>query len=245
MAEPEIILAGRLEAGLESLLATVIAVDGEPPSRPGAKLLTDRDRPLAGTLGCSEFDSAAMADAAGVLASGTPATRTYGHDLGSITAYLEPYPTAPVLLAISATPVSAHLLRWAGELGFRTALLETRPGRALGAAAGVTLETPEALDHLAASELYAVATDHDAPGLAPILERVLRLSPRYVGVMGSRRHTGHHLEALRASGLPEEAVAAIQSPAGLDIGSRSAAEIALSILAGVIAARRGRPGGRL
>ena len=90
---------------------------------------------------------------------------------------------------------------------------------------------------------YAVHTDHDDPGLPDALEKVIRAGPRFVGVMGSRRHTGHHLEELRRRGLPEEAVAATQSPVGLDIGARSAPEIALSILAGLLAIRSGAPGG--
>src|ERR1700686_2640492 len=56
-------LAARVARGEEVVLATVIKVDGEPPSRPGAKLLVSRTAALSGTLGCSEFDSAALADA--------------------------------------------------------------------------------------------------------------------------------------------------------------------------------------
>ena len=61
--------------------------------------------------------------------------------------------------------------------------------------------------------------------------------------MGSRRHTGHHLEALRARGMAPERIARIQSPVGLDIGAQTPAEIALSILAGLVAIRRGAPAG--
>ena len=57
--------------------------------------------------------------------------------------------------------------------------------------------------------------------------------------MGSRRHTGHHLESLRAKGLPEAELEAIQTPVGLEIGARTPAEIALSILAGLVAIRAG------
>jgi len=63
---PEEQLAQRLDRGEEAVLATVVRLDGEPPSQPGAKLLMSRDSALAGTLGCSEFDTAALADAAGV-----------------------------------------------------------------------------------------------------------------------------------------------------------------------------------
>ena len=90
---------------------------------------------------------------------------------------------------------------------------------------------------------FAIHTDHDDPGLADALERILRAGPRFVGVMGSRRHTGHQLDELRRRGLPETAVAAIQTPVGLDIGARTAPEIALSILAGLVAVRAGADGG--
>jgi xanthine dehydrogenase accessory factor len=69
------------------------------------------------------------------------------------------------------------------------------------------------------------------------------MAPRFVGLMGSRRHTGHHLDALRSRGLSDEQIARVQSPVGLDIGAQTPAEIALSILAGLVAIRRGAAGG--
>jgi len=72
---------------------------------------------------------------------------------------------------------------------------------------------------------------------------VLPRDPRFIGLVGSRRHTGHHLEALRAKGVPDEVIGRIQSPVGLDIGARTPQEIALSILAGLVAVRRGGRGG--
>jgi xanthine dehydrogenase accessory factor len=212
-------LARRLREGREVVLATVVRTDGEPPSRPGAKLLLDRGGLIAGTLGCSEFDSAAKEATPDVLASGAPALKTFHHDLGSIDAYLEPYAPAPVLLVMGATPVAEQLRRWAPELGFRVA---ATPGEVADGA-----------------ELLAVHTDHDAVDLPELLEAVLERNPRYVGLVGSRRHTGHHLEALRAKGVAEEDLERIQTPVGLDVGARTPAEIALSILAGLVAIRAG------
>jgi xanthine/CO dehydrogenase XdhC/CoxF family maturation factor len=83
-----------------------------------------------------------------------------------------------------------------------------------------------------------VHTDHDAEDLVQALEAVLPKEPRFIGLVGSRRHTGHHLEALRAKGVTEEVIARIQSPVGLDIGAQTPGEIALSILAGIVAIRR-------
>ena len=205
----------------EVVLATVVSVDRDPPSRAGEKILVDRSGALAGTLGCSEFDTAAKADAAEFLDAGRPGLRTYSHDLGTIEVYLEPYLASPTLIILGDTPVARELLELSRRVGFHatTEVSEAGPGA------------------------YAVHTDHDDPGLADALDGVLRASPRFVGVMGSRRHTGHHLDELRRRGVPEETVAAIQSPVGLDIGARTAPEIALSILAGLLAVRSGAPGG--
>ena len=241
MPEVEAELARRLQRGEEVVLATVIRLDGSPPSRPGAKALYSGGAALAGTLGCSEFDSQGLADAAAAAAAGRPLISNYSHELGSIEVYLEPYAAAPTLVVIAATPVAAQLLRWAPELGFRTVLVETRPERLTADpwAPGTLVTSIEGLEAGLGGEVYAVHTDHDAPDLVPILELLLRHGSRFVGLMGSRRHTGHHLEALRAQGMAEELIAAIQSPVGVDVGARTPAEIALSILAGVVAVRRG------
>ena len=220
-------LARRLSRGEEVVLATVIKLDGAPPSQPGAKLLMTRDTAVAGTLGCSEFDSQAMDDAARIADVGSPELRTYHHDLGSIEVYLEPYAAAPTLIVFADTPVGRALVQSAAEVGFRPVVARTAADFPSGTA----------------GDVYVVHTDHDAPDLVAALEAVLPHEPRFIGLVGSRRHTGHHLEALRAKGVPDEVIARIQSPVGLDIGARTPAEIALSILAGLVAVRRGGAGG--
>ena len=240
---PEADLAARLARGEEVVLATVIKMDGEPPSHPGAKLLVSRTAALSGTLGCSEFDSAALADAAEIATAGAPVLRTYRHDLGSIEVYLEPHVAAPTLVVFAATPVAAALLRWAPDLGFRTVLVETRPDRLKGGSWPQAVTSLSDLAPSLGSEVYAVHTDHDAEDLVAALETLLPAEPRFIGLVGSRRHTGHHLEALRAKGVPEDVIARIQSPVGLDLGAVTPSEIAVSILAGLVAVRRGGSGG--
>ena len=238
-------LARRLARGEEVVLATVIKLDGEPPSRSGAKLLMSRTASLAGTLGCSEFDSAALEDAPLVADAGTPQLRTYQHDLGTIEAYLEPHAAVPTLVVFGATPVARALVEWATEVGFRPVLVETRAERLKDQSWSAVVTTFDELGPRLGSEVYVVHTDHDAPDIVEALEKVLPKEPRFVGLVGSRRHTGHHLEALRAKGVTEEVIARIQTPVGLDLGGVTPAEIAISILAGLVAIRRGRSGGWL
>src|ERR1700737_464399 len=231
-------LARRVARGEEVVLATVIKVDGEPPSHPGAKILLSRTATLAGTLGCSEFDSAALADAAQIAEAVKPQLRTYRHDLGSIDVYLEPYPSAPTLVIFAATPVAASLLRWAPELGFRTLLVETRQERLKDASWPTAITSLADLPGALGPDVYVVHTDHDAEDLVQALETVLPKDPRFIGLVGSRRHTGHPLQPPPAKGVAEEVIATIQSPVGLDIGAQTPGEIALSILAGIVAIRR-------
>lgn len=238
-------LARRLARGEEVVLATVIKLDGRPPSRAGAKLLMSRTAALAGTLGCSEFDSAALDDAVSVAESGTPQLRTYSHDLGSIEAYLEPHAPTPTLVVFAATPVAHAILEMAPNLGFRTIFVETRRERLRGQKWPDAITSLSFVRSVLGTDVYAVHTDHDATDLVESLEAILPAEPRFIGLVGSSRHTGHHLEALRAKGISEEVIARIQSPVGLDLGSVTPAEIALSILAGIVAIRHGRQGGWL
>jgi len=245
-SDPLVEAARRAQAGEAVVLATAVRTDGDPPCRPGQKLLLGPGGPLAGTLGCSEFDARAVDDTAALLASGEPALATYTHDLGTVEVYLEPLQPRPLLVVLAATPVAEHLLAGGRELGYATVLVEYRADR-------VTDSHRAAADRIEAGvaglpiggTTDAVHTDHDAPGLAGALAALLRGGARFVGVMGSARHTAPHLEAMRALGLDDDEIGRLRTPVGLDVGARTPAEIALSILAGLLAARTGREGGWL
>jgi xanthine/CO dehydrogenase XdhC/CoxF family maturation factor len=235
----------RQEAGEDVVLATAVRTEGSPPCRPGQKLLLGRNGPLAGTLGCSEFDAQAVASAPDLLAGGQPTLATYTHELGSVDVYLEPLAPRPTLVVLSATPVALHLLRGAAELGYTTVLVEDRTERVTPAHTAAAGRVEASLDAVTAGPTTdAVATDHDAPSLAGQLGVLLRSPARFVGMMGSARHTAAHLDSLRERGLGDE-LGRLNTPVGLDLGGRTPAEIALSILAGLVAARTGHEGGWL
>lgn len=243
-------LARRLALGEDVLLATAVRTEGEPPCRPGQKLLLCATGPLAGTLGCSELDSQAGAIAAEMLAKGLPELRILDHDLGKVETYLEPYTSRPLLIVLGATPVAECLLRWAPALGYDTVLVDPRPERItpeLEALAGSVAGTPAGMPALSnpARVVDAVHTDHDAPDIAAHLAVLLESDTRFVGVMGSSRHVAGHLEELRRHGIPDPDIRRVHSPVGLNIGGLAPAEMALSILAGLVAARTGRNGGWL
>ncbi len=136
------------------------------------------------------------------------------------------------LVVVFASPVADELAALGERLGWPVSRLDpvSGPLRSVGEAA---------LD----DGCDVVVCDHDRPELGDVLAEVLAGPVRWVGVMGSPRHTAPHVAALQARGVAPELVARVHRPIGLDIGSRSPAEIALSTAAGLLADRNGRPGG--
>jgi xanthine dehydrogenase accessory factor len=213
----------------------------------GAKIVLGADGPRSGTLGCAEFDAAASEAAAAALRSDSgPAVATFHHDLGDVEVFIEPHPARPSLLVVSATPVGLEILRMAGPLGYRATVVEPRGERVTPELRAAADDVVGSLDGLAIDgRTVAVFTDHDAPGVAEQLAELLASPAGFLGVMGSRRHVGPYVETLRGMGVGDEALARIRSPLGLDLGGASPAEIAVSIMAGLVAARHDRDGGWL
>jgi xanthine dehydrogenase accessory factor len=147
------------------------------------------------------------------------------------------------LVAVFASPVARYLLHFGRETGFRTVLVEPDPARQGSGAGQLSDVYAEAAGELFGPDTDVVVTDHDRPELGPLLRDVLATKARWVGVMGSPRHTAPHVAALASLGVPEADIARVHRPIGLNIGSHTPAEIAISTLAGLIADRNGRPGG--
>ena len=107
---------------------TAVKQIGAPPCPVGARIVIGPGGPLEGTLGCAEFDAAAVQAARDALAADpvAPHTATFHHDLGDIEVFVEPHPPPPALVIVSATPVAVELLRLAHGLGYRTSLVESQ-----------------------------------------------------------------------------------------------------------------------
>jgi xanthine dehydrogenase accessory factor len=155
-----------------------------------------------------------------------------------------PRPADRLLVAVFASPVSAVLVRYAADLGYRTALVEPDAGRDADVSADATVRGFGELDaELATGTADVVVTDHHRPELGELLRDALAVPTRWIGVMGNPRHEGPHVAALRDLGVPDDEIARVHRPIGLDIGSKTPPEIAVSTLAGLLADRNGRGGG--
>jgi xanthine dehydrogenase accessory factor len=152
-----------------------------------------------------------------------------------------PASTERALVAVFASSVAGFLLRYGMDAGFRGLLVEPDADRASGARmAGFTVldAMPEDLDGA-----DVVVTDHHRGELGVMLRDALATKARWVGIMGNPHHVGPHVEALEALGVVPGDIARVHRPIGLNIGSRTPPEIALSTLAGLLADRNSRPGG--
>ena len=141
---------------------------------------------------------------------------------GAIEVFLEPFLPPPRMIVAGDTPIAAALIRLAPDLG-----LEAVDSR--GADAGPPVPCAE--------DLALVVAAHGRDERA-ILAAALEAGVPYVGLVASRRRGTAVLDMLREDGVSEELLGQIDTPAGLDIGARTPAEIALSILASIIEVRR-------
>jgi len=165
--------------------------------------------------------------------------------------FIESFAPAQRLYLVGATHIAVSLCRMAKEVGFQVILIDPRTalteGDRFSAADQVSHEWPvDVLDGaLLNADAYVLTLTHDAKFDLPTLARALESDVRYIGALGSRRTHEKRLEALREQGFGDEALARIKTPVGLDLGGRRPEEIALAILAEMVATRYGRKGGEL
>lgn len=159
--------------------------------------------------------------------------------------FLHAYNPPLRLVVVGAVHIAQALVPMAAGLGFGVTVADPRRSFASGERfPGVAVSTDwpdEALDALRPDGRTAIVTlTHDPKLDDPALDRALKSPAFYIGALGSRRTHAARLERLRVLGHSDDALARIQGPVGLDIGAITAPEIALSILAQVVAVRRTR-----
>jgi len=158
---------------------------------------------------------------------------------------VEVYTPPATLIIVGASHMAMSLVQLARPIGFHTIVVDSRPRFATPERfpatdtllVGIPSEIVQTLPLSSSTAVILVA--HDYKYDLPILRQVLSSSVGYIGVLGSRRRGEGLLKFLREDGVPDEALRRIRVPIGLDLGGRSAPEIALAILAEVVATRYG------
>jgi len=219
----------------------------------GVKLLVDETGVII--AGGNSGDAARDAQLADAAAESLRARRTEEKRLAvgdaDARVMIESYPPPPSLVVIGAAHIAVPLTRFAQEMGFDVALIDAREW----------FLTAERFPHVARrilawpdkgmaelvldAETYLVILSHDPKFERPALKYALQFPLRYIGAIGSRKTHADRLATLRAEGVSDADLARIHAPIGLNIGAVSPEEIAISILAEMIAAREGKAGGMM
>jgi xanthine dehydrogenase accessory factor len=242
-----------LEAHAEGRPAAVATlVDGDSAGRRLAVI----DNTLLGSLGDTELlDRNVTREAQGLLEEGKSTLRRFGADgatLGDdLRVHIRSYALAPQMWIIGAIDFSAALAPFASQIGYEVTICDARDrfarSRRFSSAASVKIGWPQ--DVMASVELgprdAVLVFTHDPKFDEPALIAALHTNAGYIGALGSRQTTADREERLRRAGIGEADLARIHAPCGLDIGSRTAEETAVSVLAEIIAARAARAGSPL
>lgn len=245
-------MATLFEALKESLAAerpVVVATVVAGSEAVGAKLLLGEDGTSIGSLGGGLPESEVARDALALLERGESGIRAYPTPGGEAQVFIESYPAPPTMYIVGAVHIAIPLVTFAKTLGFRTVVVDARgafatPERFSHADSLVFAWPDEALEGKLNSSSFVVLLTHDPKLDDPALRIALPSRARYVGALGSPKTHEKRLARLRAEGVPEEQLARLHAPIGLKIGAATPEEIAISIIAEIVASRHGLTGKR-
>ncbi len=240
--------------------AVVTIVEARQLARTSGKMLVYPDGAVSGTVGGGMWERCAVRDALRCLERGENAVETYDfsgelaqagiHCMGTLTVFIECCRASrPQLVVVGGGHVGAAVIKAAREIGFFVTLVDTRGELEIGASMGMAdrflpvrrfgdvAELP-----LPAGAFYVVSTyGHQVDGEA--LSGVLRQrEPAYIGMLGSQKKVRAIFSQLLRQGVAEEALEGVRSPIGLDLGGETPEELAVAIVAEILAVKNGRPG---
>ena len=245
---------GLLAAKESAAIATVVA---GPQTLMGRKLLLDSRGARTGSI-----DAAIDANLAAIMETArrsgasqrlelespeaeSPGTESPGTESPKVEIFIDVLLPPPALIIVGAVHIGGALTSLARTLGYRTVVIDPRQAFASAerfphADQLIATWPQDAFPTLTLTENTAVALlTHDPKIDDPALEFVLNSPVFYIGALGSRKTHASRLARLQSAGFDAEQIARIHGPIGLDINAQNAEEIALSIMAEIVAVRRG------
>lgn len=237
-------------------LCTVVATRGSTPRKIGASMVVVADgSPLGrieGTVGGGAVEHAVRAEALLAIAETRPRSIDYALTAelgmccgGQMTIFIEPLRDRPPCIVFGAGHVGQALAEMAHTAGFAVTIADPRAELLRRERFSHEIRLVDGYDEEDFDDLgfgpdaFVIIVTHDHPTDQALAERVLRRPWRYAALVGSRRKAELTRQRCLAKGLPTERVAALRSPAGLAIAAETPEEIAVSIVAQMVACRRG------
>ena len=248
------VLADMIRRGEDAALATVIRAERSVPRHLGSKMLVRPDGTTVGSVGGGELEALCIEAAAEVIAKGEcrrlnfDLTGSHGVCGGEVEVFLEPLLTRTPLVVVGMGHVGRALLDVARHLPFRFLAVDDRPEylEDLGAVDTLCVDPDDLADHLTITPRTVVVLcnrSHELDGrsLASVFagEAAAGAAAAFVGMVGSRTKAAHIGRRFAADPAAAARFAEVSVPVGLDIGAETPHEIAVSILAEVLAVLRG------
>ena len=250
-------LSNALEEGQEVALVTIVASTGSTPQRVGAKMLVYSDGRTVGTIGGGCYENDAFWKAREAIKARKPLNVRYelNDDFaqetglvcgGQMEVFIEPVEASPEVYIFGAGHVGYHLAKMSHEVGFRVHVIDDREKFAnterFGEGIDVAVEhIPTWIEeHKLPPTAYAVIVTRGHTHDLDTLRALTAMQLRYVGLIGSRAKVKRIYDELRRDGVSPETLKAVHAPIGLDIGAITPQEIAVSILAELIAVKHGK-----
>jgi len=248
--------AGRLREEEEPfVIATVVAYKSPHSAKPGSKAIIKPDGSISGWIGGGYVQPIVVREAQMALNTGKPKLISISpeathedldgveahlmtcHGGGSLEIYLEPVLPKPNLFVVGSSPV-AHILTGLGRLlDFKVCVADPDAEREQFPEANVVLTDLESLRGRIDSRSYVVVAtmgNGDEEGL----EAVVGTKPQYLGLVASKEKAKSLFRYVRDKGTPDEDIARVKCPAGLELGAETQPEIALSVMAEITRLRR-------
>jgi len=241
--------------GRKGAVATIVNSRGSIPSFQSAKMLIRDDGSIAGTIGGGCVEAEVWQAAREVIAQEKP--RTLSFDLnqdpkydtglvcgGTLEIFIEPVLPMPLLYIFGAGHVAVELFKAARNAGFDCIVADDRETyanaeRFPNAVQVIAKDFDQVLSEIAPGESsYIVIVTRGHRDDMRVLRWAVKTPARYIGMVGSKRKAITVYRELTREGLAPELFNRVHSPVGLDIGAVTPEEIAVSIVAELIAARR-------
>lgn len=240
-------LYDELKTMLEQEKAVALATVVGGPEHVGSKLLVFPDRTTHGTLGLAALDEQIIPDAEHAIWNGE--TRIFSYTLENNQAFdvfIEGFPPPPSLIIIGAGHIAIPLTAIAKTLNYHVTVIDARSAFATRErfpyADELIVEWPdEVLEKMDLNPSTSVAVlTHDPKFDEPSLKVLLAHRSGYIGAIGSRKTSAERAERLKKQGITDEQLSRIHGPIGLNIGGTAPEEMALAIMAEIVATRHGK-----
>lgn len=237
-------------------IASVVQTEGNTPRKPGAKMLVFADGTIHGSVGGGIVEKKTIADCMEAMRSGKTMLKTYSAisqevvDKGMVcgnnmTIFIEPGERLPYLYLCGCGHVAQAVLPLAKAMGYYVVAFDARDisgfEDALKSADELhileSFDKLSEMDFIPGSAFIVCSFSHKTDG--DILNVILDKEPSYVGMLGGKPKIRALFTRLKENGYSEETLMQIHAPIGLDIGGEKPAEIAVSIMAEIMASRYG------